>query len=92
MILLPGMIFLSVHTIVMHYFYAIGAPAITILAPAVGSTLNVALNLALIPVAGAAGAAFASSVAYAIMLLLSTGYFLLLAHRKENRAAAAVGR
>jgi O-antigen/teichoic acid export membrane protein len=77
--LLPGIVFLSVHTILMHYYYAIGTPAITILAPFCGFVLNVALNLLLIPSFGIVGSALASTMAYGAMLVLTAGHFVLYA-------------
>jgi O-antigen/teichoic acid export membrane protein len=77
--LLPGIVFLSVHTILMHYYYAIGTPAITIVAPFCGFVLNVALNLLLIPGFGIVGSALASTMAYGAMLVLTAGHFVLYA-------------
>ena len=69
--LVPAVILLSAHTVLMHYYYAVGAPAVTIYAPLTGAALNVVLNLVLIPVFGIVGASLASCGAYAAMLILS---------------------
>jgi O-antigen/teichoic acid export membrane protein len=73
--LLPGIVLLSMQTILMYFYYAIGTPRITILAPFCGFVVNVALNLALIPIFGIVGSALASTLAYAAMLLLTGGHF-----------------
>ena len=68
-LLLPGVLFLSVQTILMHYFYSAGAPAVTLYAPLAGTVANVALNLILIPRYGIEGASIASTLAYGAVLL-----------------------
>lgn len=75
--LAPGIICLSVNTIVMNYFASIGMPRITIYVPSLALVLNVFLNLHLIPTHGAIGAAIASSAACALMLLCSSIYILI---------------
>jgi O-antigen/teichoic acid export membrane protein len=72
--LLPGVFFLSLYTIMANYLAAIGMPAIAVFAPLVALTVNVVLNLALIPSYGATGAALASSAAYLILLAVGVGY------------------
>lgn len=73
--LLPGLVFLSSQTILTNYFFAVGAPRIIVVAPAVALILNVALNLWLVPANGIVGAAMSSNFAYATMLLISLVYF-----------------
>lgn len=81
--LLPGIVLLSVNTILMNYFASTGMPAVTVYSPAAAALLNVGLNLWLIPELGPAGAALASSVAYGLMLLFS------LAHLARSGRAEA---
>lgn len=70
-LLMPGIALLSVHTVLMSYFAAVGMPRIVILAPLVGLLVNLTLNVWVIPRFGIAGAAASSSVAYAIMVVMS---------------------
>jgi len=74
LLLLPGLYCLAVNTVLMHYFAGIGMPAITMVGPGVASAVNVVLNLVWLPRYGIAGAALASSVAYALMLASSIVY------------------
>jgi len=74
--LLPGVVMLGVNTILMNYFASIGNPSVVIWSPAVASGLNIALNVILMPRIGISGAAIASSVAYGLMLLMSSTYVI----------------
>jgi O-antigen/teichoic acid export membrane protein len=74
-LMLPGVVCLSLQTILANYFFASGAPRIVWLGPAFGLIANIAFDLWLIPVAGVDGAAIASSVAYAVMLALALATF-----------------
>ena len=69
--LLPGVLALSLETILMNDLAGRGLPPVVIAVPAVGLVLNAALNLAFIPRYGLPAAAAASSVAYTAMLLLA---------------------
>jgi O-antigen/teichoic acid export membrane protein len=69
--LMPGLLFLSMNTVLMNYFASRGMPLVTIAGPAIALGANVALNLVLVPTYGIIGAAAASSVAYGLMLLAS---------------------
>ncbi len=72
--LLPGVFALGVNTILMNYFASEGMPPIAIWSPAVASVVNIGLNLWLLPRMGIVGASLASSVAYAMMLMMSLAY------------------
>jgi O-antigen/teichoic acid export membrane protein len=74
--LLPGVWALGLNGVLMNHFSARGMPPVTMAAPFAGLVLNVALNLAIIPRFGIAGAAVTSSFAYAIMLAFSLAAFL----------------
>jgi O-antigen/teichoic acid export membrane protein len=74
--LLPGIVALSVHTIIMNYCASVGLPPVVLLAPVVGLLINLALNLALLPTMGIVGASIASTVAYVCMLAVSATYFI----------------
>jgi antigen flippase len=73
--LLPGLVFLSVHTILMAYFLAIGTPFVALVAPLVGLSINVVLNVLLIPTVGFVGASVSSTLAYGVMLAISASAF-----------------
>lgn len=75
-ILLPGAILISVNMIFMNYLAAGGMPPVTVVAPAIAAVVNILLNFWLIPQWGIEGAAFASSVAYALLLLVTCSYLL----------------
>jgi O-antigen/teichoic acid export membrane protein len=74
--LLPGIVALSVHTILMNYCAAIGMPWVTVFAPFLALVVNLGLNVVLIPRLGIVGASLASVVAYGLMLSVSLVYFL----------------
>jgi O-antigen/teichoic acid export membrane protein len=84
--LLPGIVLLSVQTIISHYHYAIGAPSVLVIAPLAGAVINVVLNVTLVPLHGISGAGFASAAAYALMLAISGADF---ARRRPGRLVAA---
>ncbi len=74
--LLPGILALSVHTILMNYCAAIGMPWVTVFAPFLALVVNLGLNAVLIPRLGIVGASLASVVTYGLMLSVSLVYFL----------------
>jgi O-antigen/teichoic acid export membrane protein len=82
--LLPGIVALSVHTILMNYCAAIGMPWVTVYAPFMALVVNIGLNAILIPRLGIVGASLASLVAYGLMLSVSLTY--LLRQRDARRA------
>jgi O-antigen/teichoic acid export membrane protein len=82
--LLPGILAMSVNTILMNCFAAQGMPLITVYSPLSALVLNVLLNLWLIPLWGIRGAAISSSISYGLMLVLSAVY-ILGQRTKESR-------
>jgi len=74
--LLPGVLAMSVNTIIMNCFAAQGMPPVTVYSPALALTVNVLLNLWLIPHYGIRGAAISSSISYGLMLVMSVCYIL----------------
>jgi len=72
--LMPGIIFLSINTILMNYFASIGMPLITVYSPCAAAVLNIGLNVKLIPIWGIVGASIASVAAYGMMLVASLIY------------------
>ena len=83
--LLPGLGCMALNMVLMNFFASCGQPAIAVYSPLCALVVNVLLNFALIPRFGFVGAAMASSVAYASMLMMSLGYIRL----RLAKAAAA---
>jgi O-antigen/teichoic acid export membrane protein len=81
--LLPGIVMLSINTILLNYFAAIGMPPITVYSPVIAVIINIILNLKLIPSLGIVGASISSVVAYGIMLIAST-VFIYMESKKLN--------
>lgn len=75
LLLLPGVLALSLETILMNDLAGRGLPPIVIAVPGVGLVLNVALNVLFIPRFGLLAAATSSSLAYAVMLVIAWGAF-----------------
>lgn len=74
-LLLPGVYFLSLETVLMYDFGGRGFPRIIYLSPLSGFIMNFILNLILIPELGYIGASITSSVSYLLMLIINTAYF-----------------
>lgn len=81
--LLPGIVAMSVNTILMNYFASMAMPSVVVWSPLVAVLLNIGLNLWLIPQLGIVGASVSSSIAYGSMLLSSIVYI-----RLSRRSAA----
>lgn len=79
--LLPGIVAMSVNTILMNYFASMAMPPVVIYSPLLALVTNVGLNLWLIPAYGIWGAAVASSIAYGLMLVNSGLY---IAYRRRR--------
>lgn len=75
--LMPGIIMLSINTILMNYFASLGMPIITVYSPGCAFIINLFLNYKMIPSLGIIGASLASVIAYGIMLLFSLIYHYL---------------
>ncbi len=87
--LLPGIVVLGVNSILQNYFGAEGVPPVAFLSPAAASLLNIALNLVLIRKFGIRGAAVASTLAYALMLVFSMTYVVMSPALKVARQRRA---
>jgi O-antigen/teichoic acid export membrane protein len=70
-LLLPGVVTLSVSRVLSSYLLGRNRQVVDLYASLAGLVATIALDLTLIPRYGFAGAAFASSVAYSIMLLVN---------------------
>lgn len=80
MLLLPGIFFLAVQTLLASYFAAKGTPSVNFYSTIIALTIVLILDFVLIPVYGAPGAAVASTVAY----MAGTLYTYLLYIRQEK--------
>lgn len=69
-ILLPGIIFLGVDTILMQDLAGRGLPRIVYISPFIALVFNVILNMLLIPCLDVNGAAISSTISYFLMLVL----------------------
>ena len=75
LILLPGVFFISLESVLVQYFTGTGLPAQIPFFWMVTVAVNLALNLALVPIWGARAAAIDSTISYALIFVLVTGYF-----------------
>jgi O-antigen/teichoic acid export membrane protein len=75
LILLPGVFFISLESVLVQYFTGTGLPRQIPLFWIVTVMVNLALNLALVPAWGARAAAINSTISYALIFVLVTGYF-----------------
>jgi len=82
LILLPGIYFLSIETILMNDFGGRGLPPIVYIAPACGLVFNVLVNIIAIPRFGMNIAAATSSIGYGITLYLAGRYFIRLTNSR----------
>jgi O-antigen/teichoic acid export membrane protein len=74
-LLLPGMFAISLHLVIDAYFAGSGFPPITYTAAVCALILKVVLNLVIVPRFGIEGAAVATSVVYASLLLAKVQAF-----------------
>lgn len=75
LILLPATIFLATNSLIARYFLAINHQRVVVGTQTCSTTLNIALNLVLIPQWGITGAAVASLTSYGTELVLITAAF-----------------
>ena len=64
MLMLPGLVFLGVGSVLNTKLAGLGYPSVTLWAPAIALVLNISLNLFLIPKFRLQGAAIATSISY----------------------------
>ncbi len=80
-ILMPGILFWGLNSIISSYFAAINRLNITVIAAGISFFINVILNYLLIPRIGIIGAGFASSISYGIDTLIRGMYYMRLRNR-----------
>jgi O-antigen/teichoic acid export membrane protein len=74
--MLPGVIAVASGSIINTNLWGRGYPLLTVIASAVALSVNIGLNLLLIPTVGLVGAGLATSVAYTLWGVLIFGYFV----------------
>jgi O-antigen/teichoic acid export membrane protein len=74
-ILIPGIFFIAIETILMNYFASKDMPAFAVYTPIIGLAANILMNMYTIPAYGIEGAAAASTIAYALMFLMLAVYY-----------------
>jgi len=84
LILLPGVLFLALESILVQHFTGTGLPVAIPVFWITTVIVNVGLNLVLVPRWGARAAAITSSVSYALIFLLVTFYFCLRTARRPG--------
>jgi O-antigen/teichoic acid export membrane protein len=75
LILLPGVFFISLESVLVQYFTGTGLPAIIPWFWIITVIFNVGLNLAFVPAFGARAAAVNSTASYALIFFLVAAYF-----------------
>jgi O-antigen/teichoic acid export membrane protein len=75
LILLPGVFFISLESVLVQYFTGTGLPAIIPWFWIITVAFNVGLNLAFVPAFGARAAAINSTASYALIFILVAAYF-----------------
>jgi O-antigen/teichoic acid export membrane protein len=82
LILLPGMVLLTIYTVLGQYFTAMDRQGVNIAIQSASVVVNVLLNLWLIPRHGILGAAAASAASYALEATLITAAFVVSSRRR----------
>lgn len=75
-LLLPGLVALSVETVIMSFLAGEGSPRVIYWGPFVGLVANLGGNLFVIPRWGIDGAATTSTIGYGLVFALVLGYYL----------------
>jgi O-antigen/teichoic acid export membrane protein len=74
--LMPGVVILSVNSLLMNYLASAGMPSIVVYSSLMAAMTNVGLNFALIPELGIVGAALSMTASCLLMLAISLFYIL----------------
>lgn len=75
LIMLPGIFFISLESVLVQHFTGTGLPPIIPVFWIITMFVNLGLNLALVPIWGARAAAINSTVSYTLIFVLVTAYF-----------------
>lgn len=79
--ILPGVVFLSVHSVLGNYLGAVGMPAAIVYSAGSAALVNILSNVKLIPLLGIVGASISYDLAGCTMLLV-TGSYVLIRNRR----------
>jgi O-antigen/teichoic acid export membrane protein len=100
LILLPGVFLIGIESVLVQYLNAIGLPIAVPLFWLLTLVVNISMTFALVPSLGARGAAFASTISYALIFALVAVYFrvrtgsalrsMLLIRGRELRALSTL--
>ena len=86
LILLPGIFFMGLESVLVQHFTGTGLPVAIPVFWLITLLFNIVANLLIVPTLGARGAAMTSTVSYALIFLLVTVYFC----RKTGRRPAEI--
>jgi len=82
LVLLPGVCLIGIESVLVQHFTGTGLPAAIPAFWLITLAINLGLNLALVPVFGARGAAVVSTISYALISLLVAVYFCVKTGRR----------
>jgi O-antigen/teichoic acid export membrane protein len=82
LILLPGVCLIGIESVLVQHFTGTGLPLAIPIFWVITLALSVGLNLGLVPVFGARGAAVTSTISYALIFVLVAFYFSLKTGRR----------
>jgi O-antigen/teichoic acid export membrane protein len=86
--ILPGVVLLSVHSVLGNYLGSIGMPPAIVYSAGMAALVNVVLNIRLIPSVGIVGASISYDLSSCTMLLV-TGAYLLIKNRDLDECEPA---
>jgi O-antigen/teichoic acid export membrane protein len=79
--LLPGIVLLSVSSLLMNYLASMGMPPVVMYSAGLAALTNLALNVKLIPLWGIVGASVSMTVSAGIMLIVAIAYIAFVQGR-----------
>jgi O-antigen/teichoic acid export membrane protein len=92
LILLPGVCLIGIESVLVQHFTGTGLPAAIPVFWLITLAVSIGLNLALVPVFGARGAAVTSTLSYALIFVLVAVYFCLKTGRRPGEIFLLRGR
>jgi O-antigen/teichoic acid export membrane protein len=92
LILLPGVCLIGIESVLVQHFTGTGLPVAIPVFWLITLATSIGLNLALVPVFGARGAAVTSTISYALIFLLVAVYFCLKTGRRPVEIFLLRGR
>jgi len=81
LILLPGVFFIGLQSVLVQHFNAMGLPKTVPVFWVVTLVINLIMVFLMVPRYGARGAAWASTISYSLISFLMIGYFLVETRR-----------